>query len=46
MLELLTPRLKLRQISVTDWPLFVRLHQEHDIIRCDDHVTKRTGESG
>lgn len=33
MLELLTPRLKLRQISVTDWPLFVRLHQEHDIIR-------------
>ncbi|WP_259239287.1 GNAT family N-acetyltransferase [Rheinheimera pacifica] len=33
MLELLTPRLRLRQISVTDWPLFVRLHQEHDIIR-------------
>lgn len=33
MLELQTPRLRLRQISVADWPLFVRLHQEQDIIR-------------
>jgi RimJ/RimL family protein N-acetyltransferase len=33
MFELLTPRLRLRQITTTDWPLFLRLHQDNDIIR-------------
>ncbi|HEX5792278.1 MAG TPA: GNAT family N-acetyltransferase [Rheinheimera sp.] len=33
MLELHTPRLRLRQITAADWPLFVRLHQESEIIR-------------
>jgi RimJ/RimL family protein N-acetyltransferase len=31
--ELFTSRLRLRQISVADWPLFVRLHQEQEILR-------------
>ncbi|PKM20492.1 MAG: GNAT family N-acetyltransferase [Gammaproteobacteria bacterium HGW-Gammaproteobacteria-15] len=33
MLEFLTPRLRLRQITAADWPLFIRLHQEQVIIR-------------
>ena len=33
MQELLTSRLRLRQITIEDWPLFVRIHQEPDVIR-------------
>ena len=33
MQELITSRLRLRQITIEDWPLFLRIHQEPDIIR-------------
>ncbi|MBN3495195.1 GNAT family N-acetyltransferase [Vibrio neptunius] len=33
MIEIASPRLLMRQIKETDWPLFLRLHQEEDVIR-------------
>ncbi|WP_076588649.1 GNAT family N-acetyltransferase [Vibrio ostreicida] len=33
MIEIATPRLSMRQITETDWPLFLRLHQEEEVIR-------------
>lgn len=33
MIEIASPRLSMRQITETDWPLFLRLHQEEEVIR-------------
>lgn len=33
MIEISSPRLSMRQITETDWPLFLRLHQEEEVIR-------------
>lgn len=33
MTHIVTPRLVMKQITLSDWPLFLRLHQEPEVIR-------------